>query len=61
MVLLESKIAVHMQVSFSQKPPAAAFLTSQAVSQLKHVLFACNASMIAFKQAWLSLQDTNDV
>ena len=59
-VLLKSSIntAVYMQVSFSQKSPAADFFTSQAVSQLKHVLFACNASMTTLKQAWVSLQET---
>ena len=63
MLWLVCNLDVYMQVSFSQNPPAhaATLLTRQAVSQLKHVLFACNASMATFKQAWLGLQETNAV
>ncbi|KAL3140400.1 hypothetical protein ABBQ38_004660 [Trebouxia sp. C0009 RCD-2024] len=51
-----------LQVSFSQNSPAsAAMLASHDVAQLKHVLFACNASMATFKQAWLSLQGTTSL
>lgn len=49
---------MYVQVSFSQNAPAV-MLTSHDVAQLKHVLFACNASMATFKQAWLSLQGTS--
>ncbi len=43
-----------LQVSFDAE--AALPLASQAVSQLHHVLFACNASFATFKEAWQSLQ-----
>ena len=44
------------QVSFAADDVAP--LTDTAVPQLKHVLFACNASLSTFTEAWKSMQRT---
>ena len=43
-----------MQVSFDAE--AALPLASEALSELRHVLFACNASLATFTEAWQGLQ-----
>lgn len=45
-----------LQVAFPQDGSAAP-LPSKAVAQLKHVLFACNASTTTFSEAWHRLQE----
>ena len=47
-------LVTKLQVSFDAE--GAAPLTNEAVLQLQHVLFACNASFATFKEAWRSLQ-----
>ena len=53
------QLNVWLQVSFLRIAPGAnqALLTAEAVVQLKHVLFACNASTTTFTQAWQGLQN----
>ncbi len=45
-----------LQVSFDAE--GAVPLSTQAVAQLRHVLFACNASIATFTEAWRNLQDS---
>lgn len=52
--LAGQQIENKLQVSFDAE--AALPLASQAVSQLHHVLFACNASFATLMEAWQSLQ-----
>ena len=49
-----------LQVSFPQNE-SVALLPSKVVAQLKHVLFACNASMTTFSEAWHHLQEVDAV
>lgn len=43
-----------MQVSFDAE--AAQPLAGKALKELRHILFACNASLATFTEAWRRLQ-----
>ena len=45
---------IGMQVTFAATDPEP--LSKEAVGQLKHVLFACNASLATFTEAWHGVQ-----